>query len=414
MKHVWSLLLFIICTSLQAQVGINTTAPDPSAMLDITAIDKGVLIPRMTEAQKNAIGSPAIGLLVFQTDGSDIGFHYFNGSSWDYLAANTAQEIDDLSDGIYQNLSLYLGDTAAPAIDGSEDSNIGVGPFVFRRLTNGSNNISIGILGNEFLTTGDDNINIGNYGLERVRTGSNNIAIGNRTGMNMDFTSSGNILIGNEAGNGDFSIQNRLYIENSDAGPNSALLYGEFDNDLLRVNGTLEVNNELQVGSYTFPTSDGATGEVLTTDGSGNVFWNTATSTPTPSVVRADMSTNHTVAVSTITKINFDTDVIDTNNDFNTSSERFIASQTGLYQIAANITISGTGTYVVIIAKNGAPPGNTLAQKACEVVTTETVSFSTVESLNPNDYIELYIFANDPATILALSVASQFMVYKID
>ena len=53
-----------------AQVGINNdnSAPDPSAMLDVKSTTKGVLVPRMTIAQRNAISNPATGLMVFCTD----------------------------------------------------------------------------------------------------------------------------------------------------------------------------------------------------------------------------------------------------------------------------------------------------------------------------------------------------------
>src|SRR5690606_37276552 len=41
----------------------------------------GILIPRMSEAQRDAIATPATGLLIFQTDGSE-GFYYFDGTNW--------------------------------------------------------------------------------------------------------------------------------------------------------------------------------------------------------------------------------------------------------------------------------------------------------------------------------------------
>lgn len=63
------------------EVGIGTSSPSASALLDVTSTNKGILIPRMTASQKNAISSPTTGLLIFQTD-APAGFYYYNGSSW--------------------------------------------------------------------------------------------------------------------------------------------------------------------------------------------------------------------------------------------------------------------------------------------------------------------------------------------
>jgi len=67
----------------QQGIAINTTgiSADPSAMLDISTTTKGILIPRMTEAQRLAISSPATGLMVYETDVTP-GFWYYNGTSW--------------------------------------------------------------------------------------------------------------------------------------------------------------------------------------------------------------------------------------------------------------------------------------------------------------------------------------------
>ncbi|MEZ4899730.1 MAG: tail fiber domain-containing protein [Saprospiraceae bacterium] len=79
--------LFLACMTLfglaNAQVGINTTGadPDPSAMLDVVSTTQGMLIPRMTEMQKTMILNPAVGLMVYQSDGAS-GFYYYNGSQW--------------------------------------------------------------------------------------------------------------------------------------------------------------------------------------------------------------------------------------------------------------------------------------------------------------------------------------------
>ncbi|MFN0292875.1 collagen-like protein [Pedobacter helvus] len=95
MKAKFLPLLFIFPISFYANaqnVGINTdaSAADNSAMLDVKSTDKGMLIPRMTAAQRNLIASPATGLLVYQTDGTS-GFYFNQGTptvkNWILLGA---------------------------------------------------------------------------------------------------------------------------------------------------------------------------------------------------------------------------------------------------------------------------------------------------------------------------------------
>lgn len=73
-----------------SQTGIGTNTPDPSAQLEVQSSEKGVLIPRLSEAQKNGIPSPATGLLIYQTDGDD-GFWYFDGVMWVRFGAQGEQ-----------------------------------------------------------------------------------------------------------------------------------------------------------------------------------------------------------------------------------------------------------------------------------------------------------------------------------
>src|SRR6187455_2849659 len=86
MKKIFLLIktVFIFCMAYTQQgVAINTdgSSSDNSAMLDIKSNAKGLLIPRLTALQKNAIVTPAVGLLIYQTDAT-AGFYYYNGSSW--------------------------------------------------------------------------------------------------------------------------------------------------------------------------------------------------------------------------------------------------------------------------------------------------------------------------------------------
>lgn len=83
MKKKITLLILTLASicSVNAQVGINTETPDPSATLDIVSTEKGMLIPRMTTIQKEAISSPASGLLVFDTDLKCVS-QFTTGSNW--------------------------------------------------------------------------------------------------------------------------------------------------------------------------------------------------------------------------------------------------------------------------------------------------------------------------------------------
>ncbi len=89
MKNIFKFLAAVLFTATtHAQVGINIDTPDASAALDITSTTGGVLVPRMTETQRDAINNPANGLMIYQTDGT-VGFYYYNGSSWAEVAATS-------------------------------------------------------------------------------------------------------------------------------------------------------------------------------------------------------------------------------------------------------------------------------------------------------------------------------------
>lgn len=84
--YYYFLVLWLLFISLsvksQNNVGIGTKMPNSNAMLDITASDKGLLIPRMTTSQRNAIpiNASCNGLLVYDTD-YDM-FWYTDGNAW--------------------------------------------------------------------------------------------------------------------------------------------------------------------------------------------------------------------------------------------------------------------------------------------------------------------------------------------
>lgn len=69
------MLIAVTLTAVNAQVGVGTTNPDPSSILHIESTDAGVLIPKMTTAQRDAITLPANGLLIFNTDSDEFQFN---------------------------------------------------------------------------------------------------------------------------------------------------------------------------------------------------------------------------------------------------------------------------------------------------------------------------------------------------
>lgn len=87
MKKLFTLAIFVssqilFILNLSAQVGINIdgSQPNNSSMLDVKSTDKGFLPPRMNTSQRDAIGSPATGLIIFNSDCNDI--QLFNGTGW--------------------------------------------------------------------------------------------------------------------------------------------------------------------------------------------------------------------------------------------------------------------------------------------------------------------------------------------
>lgn len=86
MKNYFFTLLFLAAFGIShAQVGINTPTPDASAALDVESTTQGMLVPRMTEAQRDLVATPATGLLVYQTDGT-AGFYFYDGTAWTSLS----------------------------------------------------------------------------------------------------------------------------------------------------------------------------------------------------------------------------------------------------------------------------------------------------------------------------------------
>jgi len=82
-----------------AAVGIGTIGPATSAILDINSTAKGLLIPRMTDAQKKAVVQPDPGTTVYQTDLLK-GFYYYDGARWQHITGSVRQIGESYGGGI--------------------------------------------------------------------------------------------------------------------------------------------------------------------------------------------------------------------------------------------------------------------------------------------------------------------------
>jgi len=118
MKNLFYLLFLVLSLSVSAQVGINNdnSTPDPSAMLDVKSTTKGLLAPRMTQVQRNAITNPATGLTIFQTDVGP-GLYYNAGTpaipAWSLVGSNAGHWQTNGSN-IYYNLGNVGIGTSTP------------------------------------------------------------------------------------------------------------------------------------------------------------------------------------------------------------------------------------------------------------------------------------------------------------
>ena len=146
--------------------------------------------------------------MIYQTDDTS-GFYYYDGTSWG-LIGTEAFSINDLADGKTGGNSVFLGSGAGANDDGSDNKNVAVGDSALKANTSGSLNTAIGYLTGKSLQTGDSNVFIG-YEAGYYETGSNRLYISTEKGTDL-ATSKAN-----------------------------ALIYGEFDNDILAVNGSLGV-----------------------------------------------------------------------------------------------------------------------------------------------------------------------------
>ena len=138
--------------------------------------------------------------------------------------------------GFEGNFNTKLGQGAGN-VAGDDDSSVFIGRDAGYNNSSGNSNTLVGYLAGYANTTGDENTFLG-YGAGLFNTtGEGNTFLGSYAGVNNN-TGSGNVFIGRTAGLNETG-SNRLYIDNSNTA--TPLIYGEFDNNKVTLNGNLEV-----------------------------------------------------------------------------------------------------------------------------------------------------------------------------
>jgi hypothetical protein len=166
--------------------GIGTTAPNASSLLEIRSTSKGLLIPRMTQTQRNAIKTPATGLLIYQSDHTS-GFYYYSGTAW--TAVTQKSKGWSLTGNSGTNPSTnFIGTTDVQPLKfrvnnnnaGDIDYNLGTTALGYLALSSntGVSNTALGYEAGSSNTSGQYNTAIGSSALIGNITGTQNTATG--------------------------------------------------------------------------------------------------------------------------------------------------------------------------------------------------------------------------------------------
>jgi hypothetical protein len=325
-KIFFSAVVCVITTTAMAQnnVGIGTGTPNTSAMLDVSSTTKGLLIPRMTGAQRTTIASPATGLLVFDTDTKTM--WAYDGLAWKDLSTGEGGS----------GLSLPYTGTDATATSFKVTNTLSAGIAIYGRATSTNPN-SVGIYGEG---TGGSSIGVKAKNTSGFAIYAESTPIGTLTPAIKGISNSATLGVGVMGeSNG---INGRGVYGTSAAGiavegyGNNAGSIAVKGNSLAGIGVkaysfsgiALDVEGKLKIsGGNTNPSA----GAVLTSDATGNAVWKIS-----KVGFKAGLASSQSLPDYTWVNINF-SDNYDNANAFNNSSagvdpSTFIAPVSGFYQ----------------------------------------------------------------------------------
>ena len=255
-----SAMFVIICATSSAQgVAINQSGAtaDSSAILDLQSTTSGLLVPRMSSGQRQAIQDPAVGLMVYDLDKNS--FWCYAGAEWIEIMAGAAAVVSDsdgdtrihveknadediirfdiagqeqwrIRDGALEQANssnIAIGDSSLWS-NISSGGNVSIGSRAMLSNTFGGRNVSIGWYALHFNTIGSDTTALGGLALHRNVTGDWNTAIG-ANALFAANSGDNNVAIGrnalysNEAGSNNIAIGFNAHFNNTSGHENIAI-----------------------------------------------------------------------------------------------------------------------------------------------------------------------------------------------
>ena len=300
-KTIFTLAVIIgLSTMSYAQVAVTNdgSMPDNSAMLDVKSTEKGILVPRMTAAQRDAIASPANGLLVFDLDNNNFCFFDSINNKWHEIksAANNSSITDDDNDtyitteqvadqdtirvfikgvekwrfsgstleALNNGHSVFIGEDAGVNTTLDINRNVFIGSYTGHNNTTGDGNVAVGQGVMAKNIDGDFNVAIGLNSLYENTSGQRNTALGT-SAMVFNTTGIRNIAIGcqsmlqNTTGNRNISIGYEAMEKNINSSANLSIGYRALQNLDFDNGGVVWTGANVAVGGWalhkTNPTS---------------------------------------------------------------------------------------------------------------------------------------------------------------
>ena len=303
-----------------SNVGINTTTPHASAALDIVSTTQGVLVPRMTSAQRGLISSPATGLMVYQSD-APAGFYFYNGTAWTQLGATGPQGVQGAT-GPQGPIGL-TGATGPQGPIGLTGATGPQGPIGLTGATGATGPQgpagATGLTGATGATGATGPQGAAGQGVPTGGTTGQVLAKVNATDYNTQWVTPSAGGSGDNLGN---------HTATTTLNMNSNAITGATN---ITATGTATLSGNA------YPTNTGTNGQVLTTNGAGALSW--GSSGGSTLILRATANVAQTTSVGSSINVPdvatcFQNEIADPLNSWSGSTGVFTAPSTGMYQIA--------------------------------------------------------------------------------